>query len=189
MEELAKFEPLDPNYKNIVWNDSKNDLIQQKCLFFSNGSWMYNIWVETDPENIMDCMPCEYPAYNQTVVYPTGYPIMWAVHKKSKNKEASIKVLEAMNQPAMAELWVRNTKCPTGIKGNLTEITFGSDQFENFSFHIQKTYGSNAYKMRENSSFIYGSDKTNEPNYFMEVLTKQLTADEAMEKIRVNLGQ
>ena len=188
LEQLSTYNMIDNDWSTIVWSDTKIKLLNEECLFYSNGSWMYNIWAIEDEARVMNCVPNEYPTFNKPLLYPAGYPIMWGVLKKAPNKEQAIKFLLAMNQPTMADSWVRNTKSPTGIKGNLAETSFGSDQFENFSKKIQVTYGSNTYVMHENSSLIFNQKLTNEPNYFMDVLTGKLSADEAILRIKKSLA-
>jgi len=188
LEEIAAYNFVDDDWKGLAWNDIKLGLLNEECLFFSNGSWMYNIWLQEDPSKVMNCVPNEFPTYKQTILYPTTYPIMWGVLKKSPNKEHAIKFLLDMTKPTMAENWVRNTKCPTGIKGSLADANFATDQYEAFSTHLQKTYGSNTYKMSENSSFIFGSEFSNENNYFLEVISGDISADQAMELIQSNLN-
>jgi hypothetical protein len=187
LEQLSAYDIVEDNWAMLVWNDNRHKLLNEECLFFANGSWMYNIWSEEDEKKVMNCIPNEFPVFNPPLIYPGGYPIMWGVLKNAPNKEQAIKFLLAMNQPSMAEAWVRNTKSPTGIKGNLADVSFGTDQFGRFSNHLQKTYGTNRYKEYENSGFIFGQDLINEPNYYMEVIMGELTADEAMAKIRASL--
>jgi len=189
LEQCASYHMIEDDWTTVAWADIKNNLLNEQCLFYSNGSWMYNTWVEVDAEKVNNCVPNEYPSYGSLPMYPSGYPIMWGVLKNSPNKEQAIKFLLAMNQPSMAELWVRNTKSPTGIKGNLADVSFGGDQFEKFSYQLKTTYGTNTYKNQENSSMIFNQKYSNEPNYFMEVLTGKLTAVEAMKRIRSNVNR
>lgn len=183
LEQLAAYKPIDENWENIIWNDSRQDLPNEKCLFYANGSWMYNIWVEENPEKTWNCMPVEYPAFNKAVIYPTLYISMWAVLKNAPHKDEAINMLLSLNTPDISEQWVRQTKCPSGIKGNLTEITFGSDQFENYFYYLQENYTGKGYKTRPGSAFILGSTHNDKNSYFMEVLTGELTAAEAMKKL------
>jgi hypothetical protein len=189
LEKMAALKPLNENWESALWSDNKANLLNEKCLFFANGSWMYNIWVEIDKELVLNCIPSEFPTFQKTKMYPGGFPIMWAVHKNTPNKKQAIDFLLGMNKPAMAEEWVRKTKCPTGIKGSLSEVNFGSDQFEAFSYELQKTYGKNMYKISENAKFVLGEKHTYEPIYFMEVITGELTAKQAMKKIRTSMGR
>ncbi|MDA3894298.1 MAG: ABC transporter substrate-binding protein [Salinivirgaceae bacterium] len=186
LEELSKYNILNPEWKNVSWSDSKFDLINEQCLFYSNGSWMYNIWNEENPESTMSCFPNEYPTFNETSIYPGGYLVMWGVLKKSPNKQAAIDFLLAMNKPDVAEMWVQYTKCPTGIKGKLTDVSFGTDQFENFSSSIQTKFGSNTYKPTA-ESFQYITGSINKNTYYVEVMLGEITADEAIQNIRLGL--
>lgn len=188
LEELSAYNVLNPNCKTTLWDETKFDLIEEKCLFYSNGPWMYNIWLEKDKEATYNCMPTEYPVVNSVSTYPASYQIMWAVPKNSPNRDEAVKFLLELNTPSTAEMWVRYTKCPTGIKGNLTETSFGVDPFENFSTHIQRTYGDNIYRVRENTELLFGSDYVDLPNYYKEVLLGEMTAIDAYNKFRLEIG-
>ncbi len=189
LETLSKYDIIDQNWRATPWSETRYTLLDEQCLFYSNGSWMYNIWVEKDNARVKNCVPNEYPGFKPLPIYPSGYPIMWGVLKKAPNKDEAIKFLLSMNQPQMAEMWVRNTKSPSGIKGAFSDVSFGFDQFELFSYHVQKNYGSRTYKMQENSSLIFNFEHAHEPNYFMEVLTAQMSADEAIRRIQAKFGR
>lgn len=112
---------------------------------------------------------------------------MWAVPKNAPHKEEAIKFLLSLNKPSFSEMWVRYTKCPTGVTGNLTDVKFGTDKVENFSSFIQETYGNHTYLQEDNYSKVLGMRNIKVPGYVHEVLTSKLTADEAMRKIRSQL--
>jgi ABC-type glycerol-3-phosphate transport system substrate-binding protein len=189
-EQMAMYKPLDVNWKNDTWEKSRGKLLEGNSLFYVNGSWMFNIWQPIDEKMVYDCMPVELPVFKTTSCYPANYNVSWAVLKNAPHKEEAIKFLLAMNQPGTSETWVRYTKCPSGIKGNLTGVSFGSDQFENFSFHVQDTYRKFSYKMLENSSWlIFGQKYSNSPNYFIEVIDGKMSAREAMQLVRRNVGR
>jgi hypothetical protein len=189
LEQIAPYKPINPEWKKVNWGKTTGSLINEECLFYVNGSWMYNIWLGLDKEKINNCMPAEFPSFKTPSVYPGGYQVMWAVLKKAPHKDEAIKFLLAMNKPAMAEMWVRYTKCPTGIKGNLTGVSFGKDQFENFSFYIQNTYKSTTYRYSESSAWVLNKQYRETPIYFKEVIQGQLTAAEAMHRIRQSIGR
>lgn len=183
LEELSKYNILSLESKTISWSESRFDLLNERCLFYSNGSWMYNIWDAENPEVVKNCMPCEYPTFNPVDFYPGAYEVMWAVPKNAPNKEEAIDFLTAMNNPTMADLWVRNTKCPTGIKGNVVGVSFGNDLFENFSSHIQSAYGSNLFYSRESGSTLFGADFEDFIINQKQVLLGEITADEAIQQL------
>jgi ABC-type glycerol-3-phosphate transport system substrate-binding protein len=187
IEEIASYEPLNPNWQKISWGKSTASLINEECLFYVNGSWMYNIWLGIDKDKTNNCMPTEFPSFNKPVIYPAGYQVMWGVPKNAPHREEAIKFLLAMNMPSMAEMWVRYTKCPTGIKGNLTGISFGKDQFENFSYHIQDLYKTRTYRYSENSSWILDKQNEKTPVFFSEVMQGKMTAIDAFNKIKKSI--
>jgi len=46
-----------------------------------------------------------------------------------------------MNTQDFADQWIRNTKCPTGIKCDFESGSFGGDNNEIFANYIQDKYG------------------------------------------------
>jgi hypothetical protein len=189
VEQMAQYKPLNENWRNLKWDNSKVTMLEGQTLFLMNGSWMYNIWQNIDNSKVTDCMPTEVPVFKKTELYPANYNVSWGVLKNAPHREEAIKFMLAMNKPNTSEMWVRYTKSPSGIKGNLTGLSFGSDQFENFSSHIQTTYKQYSYKMLESSWLILGAANNNSPNYYTEVMEGKLSAREAMQLIRKNLNR
>ncbi|MCF8357725.1 MAG: ABC transporter substrate-binding protein [Prolixibacteraceae bacterium] len=188
LEEMSAYEPYNPNWQNVNWGNTTASLLNEECLFYVNGSWMYNIWEGIDHSKVNNCRPAEFPVFNDLLIFPGGYQVMWAVLKNAPHKEEAINFLLAMNKPEMAERWVRYTKCPTGIKGNLTGVSFGNDQFEDFSYHIQDKYGLNTYRYFETSSWVLNLRHEETPIYFDEVFRGEMTANEAMQRINRSIG-
>jgi hypothetical protein len=93
-----------------------------------------------------------------------------------------------MNSPDIAEKWIRYTKCPTGIKENLTSVSFGSDAFEEFTHTIDQKYGFRklSFNYLENS-MVLGISKRNVDLHTIDVATGKMTADAAMAEIRRQL--
>ena len=189
MEELSKYKPLNPNWQKVNWNNTTASLLNEECLFYVNGSWMYNIWENIDPKKTQNCMPAEFPIFGKQTVYPTMYQVMWGVLKNSPHRDEAVKFLLAMNKPSMAETWVRQTKCPTGIRGNLADISFGKDHFENFSYHVQTAYKDNSYRYSEKNAWILNNKNEDKNLFFNEVIEGKLTADEAFKKLKQQIGR
>jgi hypothetical protein len=187
IELISKFKPLKPDWRTTEWSKTNGSLINEECLFYVNGSWMYNIWMGIDKQKTLNCMPAEFPSFQPLKFYPGAYQITWGVLKNSPHRDEAVKFLLAMNKPSMAEIWGRTTKCPTGIKGNLSNATFGADQFESFSSHIQKKYGLNTYRYFESSSWFLDDKNASTKNYFDEVIEGKMTAREAMSQIRKSI--
>lgn len=182
-EELSKYHPIRSNsYRsNIDWGRDNDYPLKDSCLFFVNGSYMYNIWDGKNHKALSKILPCELPVFKFSDTYVGNFTSNWCVPKNAPHREAAIKLMMYWCQPAMAEKWVRYTKCPTGIKGNLTEITFGIDPFEDFQYQINKKYGKNLvasfdyYLVTGKNSILLKSE---------QVLAGEMTAAEAMKRIR-----
>jgi hypothetical protein len=189
MELISKFEPLKRDWEKTEWSNTTGSLLNEECLFYVNGSWMYNIWMGIDKQKTLNCMPAEFPSFKPMKFYPGAYQITWGVLKNSPNRDEAVKFLLAMNKPSMSEEWGRTTKCPTGIKANLSNATFGADQFESFSSHIQSKYGTNTFRYYESSAWFLDNKNADTPNYYTEVIEGQMTAKEAMQRIRNSVGR
>jgi ABC-type glycerol-3-phosphate transport system substrate-binding protein len=189
MELISKFKPIKRDWRTTEWSNTTGSLINEECLFYVNGSWMYNIWMGIDDKKTLDCMPTEFPSFQPLKVYPGAYQITWGVLKNAPHRDEAVKFLLAMNKPSMSENWVRTTKCPTGIKGNLSNVAFGADQYESFSSYIQKNFGTNTYRYYESSIWFLDDKHPDSPNYYMDVVEGKMTAKQAMLQIRKNIGR
>ena len=113
---------------------------------------------------------------------------MWAVPKNAPNRDEAVKFLLAMSKPDVAEKWSRYTKCPTGIKGNITSVSFGKDQFEDFTYNIDKRYGFNKLSFNYlDNNMIVGISKRNVNLHLIDVGLGLMSADEAMADLRKQL--
>jgi hypothetical protein len=189
MESIAPFEPIDPTWRTTEWTETQKDFLDEQYLFYINGSWMYNIWSGIDEQLTMNCMPAEFPGFKPHVVYPAAYQVTWGVPKNAPNRDEAVKFLLAMNQPDIADMWNRYTKCPTGIQGDLAGNSFGGDQFEQFANHVQQNFGTNIYRYYESSAWMLDAAHATTENYFRPVIEGRITAAEAMRRIRQELGR
>jgi hypothetical protein len=186
MERLSVYKPL-PNWKYISWTETVNYPLNGKCLFYANGSWMYNIWLKNDSVKLKNMMPTEMPVFKPTKVCFGGYFATWAVLKKAPHRENAVRLLLALNNPDVAEKWARYTKSPTGIKGNLTTYNFGFDKLENYQYMIEQKYGHNKVDVYNDSRFCLGTGNEAILDYSVEVLSGIYTAEQAIQKIKKNL--
>ncbi|HKK80779.1 MAG TPA: extracellular solute-binding protein [Prolixibacteraceae bacterium] len=189
IESIAKYQPINPKWRETEWSGTHNMMVNGECLFYVNGSWMYNIWEGINSKKVLNCMPCEYPSFKPHVTYPAAYQVTWGVPKNAPNKEEAIKFLLEMNKPNIAEMWSRYTKCPTGIKGNLSNAILGGDQFEEFARYVQDHFGTNTYRYYETNSWVLNDKHTGTPIYFREVIEGKMTAGEAMTALRSSIGR
>ncbi|MBN2261294.1 MAG: carbohydrate ABC transporter substrate-binding protein [Prolixibacteraceae bacterium] len=189
LETIAQYQPLHPSWKETDWSSTHNMMLDGECLFYINGSWMYNIWKGLDNEKVLRCMPAELPSFKPHIVYPSAYQVTWGVPKNAPNRDEAVKFLLAMNKPNIAEMWSRYTKCPTGIKGNLSGANLGGDQFEEFAKYVQENFGTNVYRYNESASWFLNERFADNPHYFKEVIQGEITANEAMRAIKQSIAQ
>ncbi len=187
LEELSKLKASDQTTDEISWYKCGMDLLDGKALFYVNGSWMYNIFEKADPIKTKNCVPNEFPINNEVSTYPGSYLCMWGVLKNSPNRDEAINLLLAMNTPDVGDRWVQFTKSPTGIRTTFSDGMAVSDQFEKFAHHIQMKYGDQLYHYSEQmNKYILGPNFWL-PNYFKDVFEGDLSAEEAMARIRSEL--
>jgi len=186
MERLSKYKPL-PNWKKISWTETVNYPLDDKCLFYANGSWMYNIWLKKDSVKLKKMVPTELPVFKPAHTYIGGYFVTFAVLKNAPHREQAIRFLLSINKPDVAEKWARYTKSPTGIKGNLTTYNFGLDKLENYQYTIDRKYGNQKVDVYNDSKFCFGKYNDTILDRSIEVLSGILTADQAINQIKKNL--
>jgi ABC-type glycerol-3-phosphate transport system substrate-binding protein len=145
------------------------------------------MWLARDSTKLKNMMPSELPVFKTSPAYIGGYFVTWAVLKKSPNRDKAVKFLLSINTPDVAEKWVRYTKSPTGIKGNLTTVNFGSDKFEDYQYMIEHKYGSHKTDVFNNSIYCLGKINENIPDHYLEVFSGQMTADQALTDIKRQL--
>lgn len=187
LERLGKYKPLPNNWRKLVWADHLNSPIEDKCLFYINGSWMYNIWLKKDSSQIKKMMPCELPVYKTAPLCFGGYNMTWVVPKKAKNRDNAVKFLLYMNSLDFVEKWTRYTKSPSGVKGKLTSLNFGTDKFENFQVMTDNKYQGKKIDLLWGSAFCFGNINSNVDNLSVEIISGEMTAEKAISSIKSKL--
>ncbi len=156
-EELGKYKPLAPENLRGKWSDTFSDILSDKALFFVNGTWMFTYWESADKAKTGNMVPVELPSLDKCGHYLGSYKTAWGVMKNSGNRDLAIKFLMSFTLPKIAERWVRITKSPTGILGNISEPAAGNDQFEKFQYMIDKKYGGQLF-YPETTGYILGKE-------------------------------
>jgi ABC-type glycerol-3-phosphate transport system substrate-binding protein len=189
LELISSFDPIDPTWRETEWAETQEDFLNEEYLFYINGSWMYNIWSGIDKVRTLNCMPTEFPGFKPHKIYPAAYQVTWGVLKNAPHKQEAVDFILAMNTPEIAEAWSRYTKCPTGLKGNLVSTNFGGDQFENFANYVQTKFGTNIYRYYESGIWVLNDNFSAEKMNFREVIEGEMTAEEAMRRLRRKIGR
>jgi len=182
-EALAKYNPLRNNsYRlKIDWGRDNDYPLKDSCLFFVNGSYMYNIWDVKNHEAISKILPCELPVFKESDTYIGDFSPNWCVPLNAPHRKEAIQLMMYLCRPEMAEKWVRYTKCPSGIKGNLSEYAFGVDAFEDFQYTINKKYATRLVSKGDYT--IITGEKNNIPLLTTTVLGGLVSGEDAMKRI------
>jgi hypothetical protein len=190
LEELSKYNVYQKDWKKNEFNKTLTTPLNQECFFYINATWMYNYWQNLNEDLANKMVPNELPVFKPSKYYFGGYSIMWAVPKNAPHKDEAVKFLLKLCQPDIAEKWVRYTKCPSGLKGNVTSVSFGKDQFEDFTYNIDKKYGSNKFPYSffdQAAMLILGERNKNINLHTIDVVTGILSAEEAIADIKRQL--
>lgn len=185
-ETLGHFNPLIDSHKNNSWFETRHLPLDGKVLYYINGTWMYSHWRGIDPEKLKNMMPVELPVFQPVDYALGGYVPTWGVMKKSPQRNAAIQLLLWASRSRIAEKWVRYTKSPTGLRGNLSQIAFGVDAFDRFIWDMANTYRSRVH-FSSNPGYVLGQrgvrlGKLLETT-LLEVLSGAVTAQDAYRKI------
>jgi ABC-type glycerol-3-phosphate transport system substrate-binding protein len=184
--ELVKYEPIIKTRSSINWTNDNDFPLKNKCLFFVNGTWMYNIWKQKGKDRMNIILPCELPVFNTPTSYIGGYASNWCVPKNAPNRDEAIKLMMYWCKPEIAEKWVTYTKCPSGTKGNLSNTTFGVDPYESFMYTINQKYGQKMFAQQENK-YIFGSKNYKVQIRLMELLEGKMTSDQIISDLKRSL--
>jgi ABC-type glycerol-3-phosphate transport system substrate-binding protein len=187
LEELSKYKPIIRSRKDVGWpTQYLQYALNDSCLFFFNGSWMYNMFNGMDKLKMKKILPCELPVFESCDTYIGGYKACWAIPKNAPHKEAAIKMFLYWSRPEVAEKWSRYTKCPTGVKGSLTTSSFGFDPYETFEYTVSKKYGPKKINPTD-SRYVLGAKNYKIPLGTIDVLEGRLTAEQAFREIKKKL--
>lgn len=185
-EELGKYRPLIPSYATNAWFLTRDVPLNDGALFYISGTWMYSRWRDIDVAKSAKMVPTELPVF-KPVSYGLGGVIpTWAVMKDSPHREAAIRLLMSMSTPRVAERWVQYTKTPTGLFGDFSKATMGSDVYEVYQRTLSEKYGSRV-QYSFNAAYLLGKNNSLLQKDIVEVLWKLLegktTADQARKSI------
>ncbi|WP_428265885.1 ABC transporter substrate-binding protein [Haliangium sp.] len=140
-EEMSQYQPLSAEHVQANWYDTRDLILDDKLLFYNDGTWMYSHWMTLGPDRIDKLVPVESVTFEPGCGhYIGGYIPTWGVLEGAPHRDLAVEFLRFWAAPRYAEKWVRYTKNPTGLRGNLSEPTLGDDPFERFQAEITKRY-------------------------------------------------
>lgn len=191
LESLGKLKPLIPSHTENIWTDTRHLILDDRVLFYVNGTWMYSHWQGIDPSKMLKIIPVELPVFQSTNYYLGNYLTTWGVMKHSPNRDRAIELLMSWCTPKVAEKWVRYTRNPTGLRGNFAVAEEGTDVFEKFQSNITAKYGSQV-NYNKNTGYLFGKNNHNLSPHLEEkirtLMAGKVTASDAYRQIMNQLS-
>jgi len=185
-QRMAKYEPLYRNHRNVNWFETIDFPLQDSALFYFNGTWMYNLWNSLDSNFLAKMRPAVLPEVRTTNAYLGGYNPSFAVMKKSRNLEKAKALIKYWSSPSLAEKWVRYTKNPTGVKGNVSNNELGGDALSDLMMYLEGRFKGNAYYYT-NTNYLLGSNNPDLTGFIgdrlKDILEGKITSEQAYRMI------
>jgi hypothetical protein len=185
-EELGKYRPLIPSYATNAWFLTRDVPLNDKALFYISGTWMYSRWRDIDVARSAKMVPTELPVFKPVNYCLGGVIPTWAVMKNSPHRVAAVRLVMSMSTPRVAERWVQYTKTPTGLAGDFSKATMGSDAYEVYQRTLSEKYGSRV-QYSFNAAYLLGKNNSLLQKDIVDVLWKllegKMTADQAQHSI------
>lgn len=159
LEKLAPFKPLLENRKGLSMYDAMWAVMEDKALFHMFGPWNYQFYLDKYGENEVEkIVPAELPVFQEVDYYLGGFIPGLAVFKNAANRDLAIKLLMSFTTARAVEDYVRMTKNPSGIQGNLTTLKdLETDRIMNFFIEIDEKYKGRVHKAF-NPSYLLGAE-------------------------------
>jgi ABC-type glycerol-3-phosphate transport system substrate-binding protein len=185
-EELGKYRPLIPSYATNAWFLTRDVPLNDKVLFYISGTWMYSRWRDIDVAKSARMVPTELPVFKPVDYCLGGVIPTWAVMKDSPHRDAAVRLLMSMSTPRVAEKWVQYTKTPTGLAGDFSKATMGSDVYEVYQRTMSEKYGSRMH-YSFNAAYLLGKKNSLLQKDIVDVLWQllegRISADQAQRSI------
>ena len=185
-EELGKYRPLISSYATNAWFLTRDVPLNDEVLFYISGTWMYSRWRDIDVARSSKMVPTELPVFKHVDYCLGGFIPTWAVMKESPHREAAVRLIMSMSTPRVAEKWVQYTKTPTGLAGDFSKATMGSDVYEAYQRTMSKKYGPRV-QYSYNAAYLLGKGNSLLQKDIVSVLWKllegRMTAEQAQQSI------
>jgi ABC-type glycerol-3-phosphate transport system substrate-binding protein len=185
MESIAAYKPLDQfnSIAGLGYDKAQRLLFDKNCLFDLQPTWIYLLWLKSNPSGTLQMRPCELPSADQcrSPFYPGFFQVIFVVPKNCNNPKEAEKFIKFISSGEIADKWIKYSRCPTGLKNNISYTEFGQDLFNIYFRHIQNKYGNNQVET-DLSGFLFKSEKKinfSENN----ILSGSMTAEACMKEV------
>lgn len=120
------------------WNEAAAYMVEEnRALFFMDATWRYTAFDHACPGRMERLGLAQMPGFEGRNVKMGGFMTTWAVMKQSPAREAGIKLLQYMSRPVIAQKWVHEMRCPTGLKGCVYGAGFGAHEYAAFQRELR----------------------------------------------------
>ena len=188
LERMSIIKPFPPENENLQWSKINKEILKDKCLFFYNASWMYNIWqMENEVKLKKAIMPVDPPVIGKQIIGFGNYLCDWSVLKNSPNVEQAIQFIVEMTKPYLSMKWTSYTKSLSGLKSTILNSSYGLDQFDTYNQRCEQRFGNKLFEVPYNSYLIFGNQAPAIELHFLEVMQGKMLANDAIVQIRKEL--
>lgn len=177
-EQMGHYRPVIESQGRNAWTESRHLVLEDKAVFYINGTWMYNMWESIDSSKVHKMLPCELPVFQKINFYNGEYKANHAVLKQSPRREQAIKALMHLASEDVALDWIRMAKSPTGVKVDFEQFGAGGDANEAFVIQMIQKYGKN---IGNAAAPIFGTSNTGvsvDGEGLLAILRGEKTADD-----------
>lgn len=186
-EEMGKFDPLIHSVDSNTWDKTKGLVLDDKALFYINGSWMYNNWEGIDKEKVKKMIPAELPVFNKIDYYMGGYDPNFAVLSDSPNRDLAVELLMYWTNKDIVQDWIRFAKSPSGTYGHMNISGFGGDIHELFVNTISDRFGHNIGYYDSDICYIFGKNSNVPFKRFCDNLHLLLKGKKTAEEVYIEM--
>ncbi|NQT27771.1 carbohydrate ABC transporter substrate-binding protein [candidate division KSB1 bacterium] len=171
----------------VPWGEATGYPLNDRCIFYINGSWMYNIWEDIDSEKVINMRPAELPVFKACDYYLGLYVMDFAVLKNSPNSDKAIEFLMFMSSKDASSDWTRYAKSPSGVIGHLESAGLGGDAYERFNNALDRKYGERIIQHDNNYEYVFGNKQSEVTNAFTDgirsIISGTKSANQVYEEI------
>ena len=186
-EQLGRYDPLVASHSRITLWAGRPLMLQGRALFHIQGTWIYSLLRELDPGAFARLRHAELPVFKEVALAQGRYSSPFAVLQGSPNRADAVALLMSWARPEVAERWARYTKCPTGLRGNLVDVSLGQDVNEQFQAYMSRKYGSRVWQFNGVHDYVLGeegrADRDESAATLRALLTGRTTAARALAEI------
>lgn len=145
-EELGKYEVLNSNHALLRRRAEGYKMLNKRALFMFDSTEIYpRLMKSTDTNLLKNFTLLDSPSFGP-VNYATGfYRTPWIIFKHAPNRKEAIRLMEYWSRPEVSRAWVRQTHCPTGLRGDLFDPVFGDDPLGSYQERIARLHRTHIY--------------------------------------------